>query len=303
MTLKLNKVLKPNISSNLDKSLKQLSVEIENLLVSQDLRGMKFAQSCLEPGYIYRAAKLINQATGNVLIGTGFPVLDTFETDGPVGAIALYDALVKLGLSPIIACGDPLYSAMNNRFNCLRLSVNDKPNATQFAQNTLAQLSPSLIISIERPGLTADGTYRNMFGEDISLRCASFDDFLNYATCPSIGIGDGGNEIGMGNIKQHLKLHDIMASHTCADELVVADVSNWAAYGILGLLSILNKHDLLAEIDPLKILQYLSDKGSVDGVTRNNTLTEDSLNYTVGVGIKDNIHRLCKPKISKGLKA
>lgn len=292
--LKSNDELKRQVSPNLDKTLTRLSVEIENLLVSQDLRGMKYAQTCLEPGYIYRAAKLIHQVTGNVLIGTGFPVFDTFETDGPVGAIVLYDAFVKLGLSPIIACGDPLYSALNGRFNCLRLSVNDKPNAALFAQDTLAQLVPSLIVSIERPGLTADGTYRNMFGDDISYRCASFDDFLNYAPCPSIGIGDGGNEIGMGNIKQHLTSHNIMASQTCADELLVADVSNWAAYGILGLLSILNNHDLLADANPLKILKFLSDNGSVDGVTKENTLTEDSLSFTVGVNVKDKIYSMCK---------
>jgi hypothetical protein len=296
MMSKSNKVLEAQEPISLDKTLMQLSLEIENLLVSQDLRGMKFAQNCLAPGYIYRAAILINQAKEKVLIGTGFPVLDTFETDGPVGAIVLYDAFVTLGLSPIIACGDPLYSALNSRFNCLRLSVDDKPNAPQFAQATLAEIAPSLIVSIERPGLTADGTYRNMFGDDISLRCASFDDFINYAPCPTIGIGDGGNEIGMGNIKQHLTSHNIMASHTCSDELLVADVSNWTAYGILGLLSILNNRDLLAEVDPLKILQFLSDKGSVDGVTKKNTLTEDSLSYTVGVGIKDKIRRMCRVK-------
>lgn len=270
-----------------------LAEKIEDLLVEKDLRGMKFAQTCLTPGYYFRAAELIHNATGTVLIGTGFPVLDTFETDGPVGAIVLYDALLKMGLAPVLVCGDPLYSSLVDDYDCLRLNIDDNTNAEHFAKSALADIEPSLLISIERPGLTQDDTYRNMFGDDISARCARFDDFFYYATCPSIGIGDGGNEIGMGNISQHLTSHNIMTSHTGCDELLVADVSNWAAYGILGLLSILKSEDLLADVNPLVILQYLSSKGSVDGVTKQNTLTEDSLSYTVGLDRIDKIRTLC----------
>jgi DNA-binding MurR/RpiR family transcriptional regulator len=68
----------------------QTSQAIEDLLVARNPRGMQTVQQALEPGYILRAAKLIQQAKGNVLIGTGFPVDKTFETDGPLGAIALY---------------------------------------------------------------------------------------------------------------------------------------------------------------------------------------------------------------------
>ena len=84
------------------------------------------------------------------------------------------------------------------------------------------------MISIERPGLAADGRYYNMRCEDISERCFFFDPFINSATCPTIGIGDGGNEIGMGNIAAALWKLDIRPSVTCCDELLVADVSNWA---------------------------------------------------------------------------
>ncbi|MDU0113220.1 DUF4392 domain-containing protein [Psychrosphaera aquimarina] len=268
-------------------------MQIEDLLVEKDLRGMKFAQSCLKSGYYYRAAKLINKATGTVLIGTGFPVLDTFETDGPVGAIVLYNAFLKIGLSPVLVCGEPLYSALIEEYDCLRLNLDNNINAEHFAKSALADIEPSLLISIERPGLTLDGTYRNMFGDDITARCASFDDFFNFSICPSIGIGDGGNEIGMGNISHHLTSHNIMTSQTCCDELLVADVSNWAAYGILGLLSLMKKEDLLADVNPLKILKYLSSKGSVDGVTKLNTLTEDSLSYTEGLELINKIRTLC----------
>ena len=78
----------------LSQSLK-ISIEIEALLVSKNPRGMALLRPELEPGYILRAAKILNGCKGTVLIGTGFPVAGTFETDGPVGAISLYQALRK----------------------------------------------------------------------------------------------------------------------------------------------------------------------------------------------------------------
>ena len=105
------------------------------------------------------------------------------------------------------------------------------------------------------------------------------------ASRPTIAIGDGGNEIGMGNIYEALAQLDINASATKVDELCIADVSNWGAYGLMAFLSIWNDKDLLADVVPLDILKYLSELGSVDGVTRENELTEDGLNVKEGESI------------------
>ena len=59
------------------------------------------------------------------------------------------------------------------------------------------------MISIECPGLAADGRYYNMRGEDITARCSFFDPFVTGANCATIAIGDGGNEIGMGISARH----------------------------------------------------------------------------------------------------
>lgn len=260
-----------------------ISQQIEQLLVRQNLRGMATLKPHLRPGYILRAARLLNQCRGTVLIGTGFPVLDTFETDGPVGAIGLYQLLKQLGARPIIVCGDPLYSALKADYQCYQITVNQYDALPVVASKALAELQPQLVISIERPGFNDQHRYANMRGEDISLRCASFDYFLTLAACPSIGIGDGGNEIGMGNLYQQVSQLNITPSVTQCDELIVADVSNWAAWGLAAMVSALRGEDLLASADPLAILQYLSAKGSVDGVTRLNTLTEDGLPHTEGM--------------------
>ncbi|WP_417705619.1 DUF4392 domain-containing protein [Rheinheimera aquimaris] len=271
-----------------------ISQQIEQLLVRQNLRGMATLKPHLRPGYILRAARLLNQCRGTVLIGTGFPVLDTFETDGPVGAIGLYQLLKQLGARPIIVCGDPLYSALKADYQCYQITVNQYDALPVVASKALAELQPQLVISIERPGFNDQHRYANMRGEDISLRCASFDYFLTLAACPSIGIGDGGNEIGMGNLYQQVSQLNITPSVTQCDELIVADVSNWAAWGLAAMVSALRGEDLLASADPLAILQYLSAKGSVDGVTRLNTLTEDGLPHTEGLQLITDLTLLIK---------
>jgi len=263
----------------------ELSKAIEDLLVARNLRNMKTAQAALKSGYYLRAAQYLRNISGTVLIGTGFPVSDTFETDGPVGAIALYDTLEALGAQPLLACAKPLSTALQDDYQLLELCATDLSCAEDEARKNLREINPAAIISIERPGLAADGCYYNMRGEDITARCGFFDPYLGQATCPTIAIGDGGNEIGMGNITEAIAGLDINASITGCDELLVADVSNWGAYGLISFLGFWTGEDLLARVSPSVILDYLSNKGSVDGVTRLNTLTEDGLDPSEGFSI------------------
>lgn len=262
-----------------------LSLAIEELMVARNPRNMQVARAALPRGYFLRAARTLRGISGTVIIGTGFPVTDTFETDGPVGAIALYNTLETLGAQPIIACGPPLSDAIGGDFRLLPLTARDLATAEVEAAATLKQLKPEAVISIERPGLAHDGRYYNMRGEDITARCAFFDPYISLANCPTIAIGDGGNEIGMGNIEEAIATLDIRAAVTHCDELLVADVSNWGAYGLIALLARWSGRDLLADVSPLEILQYLSARGSVDGVTRENTLTEDGLEASEGAAL------------------
>jgi hypothetical protein len=270
----------------------ELSTSIEATLVARNLRNMKVARDALAPGYYMRAARILNEVTGKVIIGTGFPVMETFETDGPVGAIALYDALEQLGAEPWLACGAPLSKCLINDYRVLELNAKNLVTAQQEARGKLEQLQPQAIISIERPGLSADGCYYNMRGEDITPRSAFFDPYLTNARCPTMAIGDGGNEIGMGNIRDAIATLDINAAATKCDELLVADVSNWGAYGLIAFLGYWRGRDMLGEISPLDILNYLSARGSVDGVTRENTLTEDGLQAEEGQNVIDELRSL-----------
>lgn len=269
-----------------------LSETIETLLVARNPRQMQTARAALQPGYYLRAAALLRNLKGTVLIGTGFPVGDTFETDGPVGAIALYQGLEALGAQPVIACASPLAEALAADYRILPLACAPADGGEQAASAWLAANKPAAIISIERPGQTADGRYYNMRGEDISPRCGVFDPFLTQAGCPTIAIGDGGNEIGMGKIAGAIAALDIRVAVTSCDELLVADVSNWGAYGLLAFLGLWSGRDLLGEFSPLATLHYLSARGSVDGVTRDNTLTEDGMAPAEGDTVIREMRRL-----------
>ncbi len=270
-----------------------LSRKIEDILVARNLRGMKTVQACLRPGYVLRAAQILRECADYILIGTGFPVVDTFETDGPVGTIALYNALESLGKTPIIVCGRPLSQALGDRYRVHEIRVGDHDKREQEAIEALDKYQPQAIVSIERPGQAADGGYYNMRGEDISPSTACFDTFMNLSECPTIAIGDGGNEIGMGKVSEALKDLNIVPAATSCDELIVADVSNWGAYGIISFLSHWHGSDLLMEIDPLGILKYISELGGIDGVTRINQLTEDGLPVSEGESILRELHQAC----------
>lgn len=271
-----------------------LSLQIEALLVARNLRGMAHVRRHMLPGYCLRAALMMQQAQGTVLIGTGFPVAGTFETDGPVGAISLYRALERSGARPVLVCGDPLAGALESDYRVHRLPLGPQSPAArvQQADDILAAHAPSLVIAIERPGQSDDAGYYNMRGESISQHTASFDEIMHRACCPTIAIGDGGNEIGMGNVRPALKDLDIKAAVTRCNELVVADVSNWGGHALVALLSWLNGEDLLADFDNLSVLAYLSERGSVDGVTRLNELTEDSLPATEGQALLQSLRQL-----------
>ena len=56
-----------------------LSLAIEELMVARNLRNMEVARAALDPGYFLRAARTLRDIRGSVIIGTGFPVTDTFE--------------------------------------------------------------------------------------------------------------------------------------------------------------------------------------------------------------------------------
>lgn len=259
-----------------------LTQHIEKIILQFNTRGMMRLSQTMPAGYCRRAARLIKDNKGTVLIGTGFPVKGSFETDGPIGAVAIYRVLSHLGYDPVFVCGPPLSNILGGRFKTYEIPILEWQDSLPVVQEALDKLQPTLMLSVERPGITADGRYFNMHGRDISAFTAKFDLFFDLGTCPTIAVGDGGNEIGMGNVKHLLTELPIKPSITTCDELVIATVSNWGVYGIIAELSDLFRQDLFTCFEPQSIVAYLMSNGGLDGVTTEATPTEDGFPMAVG---------------------
>ena len=258
---------------------------IEDIILSHGSRGMDRIRGAVPTGYCGRAAKLILENRGRVLIGTGFPVGGSFETDGPIGAIALYRVLEGLGHEPVFGCAPPISQVLAGDFRTLEVPILGWEATRPMVESALADIRPSVVVSIERPGVAEDGRYYNMRGRDISDFLAKFDLFFELCGCPTIGVGDGGNEIGMGNIIEALAQLPITPSVTTCDELVIATVSNWGVYGIIAAMSRELHQDLFGLFEPVEIVRYLVDRGAVDGKTGVAECSEDGFPLSVGLSI------------------
>ena len=258
-------------------SLVAASIAVEQALVARNPRGMAAVRSALQPGYLLKAAQLLNNAGEHILICTGFPVANTFETDGPAGAIALYRLCKTLGKKPLLLAGKPLIDALGDEFESCGLAAFDLEQAALEAETFYRTHQADLLIVIERPGHAEDGRYYNIRRVDISDEVRPFEPYVAQAPCPVIAIGDGGNEIGMGSAGAILHTLNIEPAVSTCDALIVADVSNWGAYGLVAMAQWLVGDAPLATLDPRALLEQLSAAGSVDGVTHENTVTEDGL--------------------------
>ena len=102
----------------------------------------------------------------------------------------------------------------------------------------------------------------------------------------TIGVGDGGNEIGMGNVRARFARGGALAARIGSvvrvDHLVVAGVSNWGAYGIVAYLQRLAGQPLLhTHEDERRLVAACVDAGACDGVSRRREATVDGLSLDV----------------------
>jgi Domain of unknown function (DUF4392) len=98
----------------------------------------------------------------------------------------------------------------------------------------------------------------------------------------TVGVGDGGNEIGMGSVHARLAREGAfmarIASVVSVDHLVVAGVSNWGAYGIVAQLGRLTAQRLLhTPAEERKLIDACVGAGAADGLTRRCEPTVDAL--------------------------
>jgi hypothetical protein len=246
--------------------------------------------------------------SGDVIgILTGFPsrsflLEGVTETDGPVGAAVLARVVEQLlGAVPLIfteariahymrnCCmvagllmGTP-EEAMQSKQGPYHAAVGaivpvstDREEAQQQAVEYMERFRPSALVAIEQPGLADDGFGYTASGRQIADHLLAKMDYLFEQAkehgVPRVSIGDNGNEIGMGRIKEtvwtcpHGKT---FAARQDADYLIVAGNSNWGAYALAAALEAVATGEtrVLRCIDVSAILHRCAADGAIDGIS------------------------------------
>ena len=245
---------------------------------------------------------LAKQNEPSITIDTGFFIPSgkppAYETDGPLGAIFLLRALrlcywlpdvnisSKPGCLPAILAGAKMFDP--------------KAHFDQYCDGYLGEIASVFVghrffdrktthaIALEHCGRASDGKYYSMRGNDISQHTSALDaDYQHSLGYITIGIGDGGNEIGMGKIPhdtivKNIPNGDLIHCRVPTNYLIVAGVSNWGAYalaaGVLVLRGVKPPPDLFDPDREREILEVMVREGPlVDGVTGQQTATVDGL--------------------------
>lgn len=217
---------------------------------------------------------------GLVYIMTGFVLhpYNKAETDGLISSVLLARALVKaFGANPVIICPEDCLAAVEGITEDIGLKLyktvkevcetpdavgvlhftKNESEAPENADMIISQGIPNAVISIECPGANEKGVYHNATGIDVTRLEAKQDilfEKLQNMGVLNIAIGDLGNEIGMGAIGDYIKekipyagkgacrcgCEGGILSHTKADNIITATVSDWGCYSLIAMLAYLS---------------------------------------------------------------
>jgi D-glutamate cyclase len=222
------------------------------------------------------------------------------ETDGPLGAALLAQFFAALGWRVVGLSDAPCAPVMQAAFGVARIAAEDQyfaavgPQAPPIStvQAWLQAKGVTHLLAIERPGRASDGRAYSMHGRDISDHVYPFDPLFRTPMCTTIGIGDGGNEIGMGVVSRAaiaaaIAHGETIACTTPAHFLVVSGVSNWGADSLAAALCVLAPTALPAYRSAFSddvmaaCLDALLMAGAVDGVTAQPDRSVDGLALAV----------------------
>tara|TARA_B100001142_G_scaffold329839_1_gene394658 strand:+ start:3013 stop:3852 length:840 start_codon:yes stop_codon:yes gene_type:complete len=274
---------------------------IKNIITDNDKRGISMLLPHVSDTVCEDAANIILNNPNKAIILTGFYILSAgaAETDGPIGAIAIGNALKKIGYQVTYITDEfsqpPIKKVLSADDNLEIFPMQNHEQSAITADKMINDLNPSLIISIERCGPTVDGDYLNSRGKKIEEFNSKTEYLLNN-NIPSIGIGDGGNEIGMGNLKHIIKNSTELSNPPCittTDLLIPASTSNWGGYGLVAGLSKMTNKNLLPSIpEDEKLIKDFVDAGGVDGITATSSYKVDSFELEVNSSILNRLHKL-----------
>ncbi len=251
-------------------------------LVASDKSG-RFVGSLCRPETLVDVVRYV-LAAQNITLVTGFYTFfaGAPETDGLCGTLTLARGLLRCGKNVRVVtdplCMPPLAAGAAHLGigETLLASSGDGP----IPEGT------DLLFYVERLGRADDGKYYNMRGVDQSSKTPPLDIWAVERPCPVVGIGDGGNEVGMGNYHAQLAaaLPDYAPclSRVTADVCLPADVSDWGAYGVAELLA--RTTGFACRLEPGELdalLGAVVGAGAVDGVSGKRACSVDTFEAPV----------------------
>jgi len=261
------------------------------------------------------ASRLVRRRGGRVALYTGFVTPDRYpagENDGPLGAAALARALVRAGVGATIYT-DPEV-AETTRWLVAELGE-DIPVASLADDPQIPSTGVDAAIAIEKPGAnpvgvmhTADGRRIDGGSKPIDRLFAAFD----RAGILTIGIGDRGNEVGFGRIRERLIDLDPtlgvcacgcgggLVAATATDILIPAAVSNWGAYALAAALALLTGRSACA-LEPeeeRRMLNVAAVRGCRDGIRCRGAFGIDGLDGEVSVRVVAALRKLVRQTLA-----
>jgi hypothetical protein len=239
-----------------------------------------------------------------VAIVTGFyiPSAAAFETDGPLGAVFLARVIHALGGHAVLLAEDECLASMQHaegsNFSLLPKGRLNSPGhliaieraGPSHTPQSICRLCPeSLHAFLAQIPASEHNRCHTMRGHDVTPFTLPLHELFETTGPITIGVGDGGNEIGMGKIPWSVIARSVpnggvIACRVPTDHLIVCGVSNWGAYALAaGLWRLAGATGAAAvfDSDAERELWHnvLKQHKLVDGVTGQRELTVDGLDW------------------------
>jgi len=233
--------------------------KIETIISQTVRRDISPLVACAKGSLLTAAQSIAGHPMPCVAIITGFFIRHaeppTAETDGLTGSVHLAAGLKHAGIPALIVTDTPCAGAVQAAARPIPENIDVRvvpvsESAVLELQKDLEKIARPVthFVAIERVGPGPDGKPHREHGWDMTEDTAPlhlmFDAAKNGKPWTTIGIGDGGNEIGMGNlpyeiVNKNIPNGSIVACTTRCDHLLVCGVSTWGGLGLLAAVALL----------------------------------------------------------------
>jgi hypothetical protein len=275
------------------------------------------------------------QRGDHVLVVTGAgsaPWLPRGETDGPPGAAAIARAL-ELGLGakpiyvseernmgPVIASSEGIGLGVMAEADFARrdgvamasvFPLGREAGASEAAR-LFEHFAPKAVVFVEKAGPNSAGIFHSILGtgrnDDMMANAQEIAREAQARGVFTLGIGDGGNEIGFGRVAEAVRgiqpagrvckcpCGQGVATVTGTDVLLSAAVSNWGAYGVAAALAALERRPeiLHSADDEDRMLLACVAAGGFDGAYARQVPMVDGTSQRVQTSLITMLHEVVR---------